>query len=226
MRHRPGRRSTAVLAALVLAAPALAAQRLAPPPGWRWVLDAPARLAEQPLDPLQAPDTLWRFVTVPAGWEVTTGPGVLLYPAEQPVDTGYVIETELELLPNSGSDELGVFIEGAAGPEDTAYTAFLVRPDGSVAVVERRDSTSTFLVPWTRHRALAAPGGSNPLMRSLLRLRVTKNALSFAVNGVEIATLPRGNLTASGRVGLRLGHDLNVRVSSLNLTYQLRPPGR
>jgi hypothetical protein len=216
----------ATAAALIGGAAPLAAQRLGPPPGWRWVLDAPARLADQPLDPLAAPDTLWRFVSVPSGWEVTTGPGVLLFPADQPGDTGYVLEAEVVLLPNSGTDELGLVLEGAAGSGDSAYTAFLVKPDGSVAVVERRDTTTAYLMPWTPHRAVAAPGADHPLVRNLLRLRVTKSALSFAVNGVEITSLPRGNLTASGRVGFRFGHDLNVRVSSLNLTYQLLPSRR
>lgn len=206
---------------VVSAAPA---QRLAPPPGWRWVLDSPATLADQPVNPLLAPDTLWRFVALPTGWQVTTGPGVLLFPADQPADTAYTLETTLEVLPNSSDDEFGFVLEGSAA--DSSYTAFLLRPDGTYAVVQRRDTAQTFLIPWSHHQSVASERRGNPLVRNLMRLRMTRSAVSFAVNGVEIATLPRGSLTASGRVGLRFGHDLDVRVSGLNLTYQLMAPGR
>ncbi|MDH3198781.1 MAG: hypothetical protein OEO21_11130, partial [Candidatus Krumholzibacteria bacterium] len=203
----------------------VAAQHLPPPRAWRWTLDAPARLTDRPLDPT-ASDTLWRFISVPTGWQITTGPGVLLYPAEQPSDTNYVVETEITVLPGSSDDELGLFVAGTAANGDSTYTAFLVRPDGAFAVVRRTDTTSTYLVPWSRHPAVAARVSENRLVRQLMRLRVTRSTLALAVNGVEIATLPRGSLSASGRVGLRLGGDLDVRVSSLKLTYQFAPSSR
>lgn len=211
----------AVLAACGVAQP-VAAQRLAAPPGWAWALDAPARLTDRPFDPATAPDTLWRFVSMPVGWQVTTGPGVLLYPADQPADSGYVVESELAILPTSGVGEVGLFVAGAEG-SDSTYVAFVTRVDGSFAVVRRSDTATTYLVPWSRHAAVPARAQDHGLVRQLMRLRVTRTAVTFAVNGIEIATLPRGSLSASGRVGLRLGQDLDVRISTLNLTYQLAP---
>jgi hypothetical protein len=58
-----------ILALFVLIASSHA--QLRTPSDWRWRTDAPAQLVTGE----DVPASAWRFVAMPPGWHVTTGPG-------------------------------------------------------------------------------------------------------------------------------------------------------
>ena len=70
-------RRLALVSIAAALAPTLVSAQLTTPTDWKWRQDAAAPLAAG----LQMKPGEWTFVQMPPGWHVTTGPGVLLYPA-------------------------------------------------------------------------------------------------------------------------------------------------
>ena len=63
--------------------------QVAPPPGWRWGTDHPARMSSE----WNLPDSTWRFVQMAPGWHITTRPGALMYdPSVQATGTGQSLD--------------------------------------------------------------------------------------------------------------------------------------
>src|SRR5262245_1452316 len=90
------RRYVTILTAAMTLAPALLDAQLTTPTDWKWRQDAEAPIATG----LQMKPGEWAFVQMPPGWHVTTGPGVLLYPAANGDVTGHFsLESEIFLFP-------------------------------------------------------------------------------------------------------------------------------
>ncbi|HET7218166.1 MAG TPA: hypothetical protein VFJ02_08955, partial [Vicinamibacterales bacterium] len=100
------------------------AARQSAPSEWRWRQDSAAPLAGgSKMEPGS-----WVFVQMPPGWHVTTGPGVLLYPATHgDVSGNFAVEADVFLFPGDSTEEYGVFVGGANidGPQPAEYTAFV-----------------------------------------------------------------------------------------------------
>lgn len=218
------RRFVAPLAALMLVAPAAGRAQDAVPAGWRWVTDVPALPATGQAS-AGLPDSLFRFERMPPGYHVTTGPGVLLYHPGYRADSLYAVEAEIFLFPGESQEEYGVFLGGAElDGEARGYTAFVVRRDGSFAVQRRAGTRTQTVVPWTRHDSVVAHPGGNDVIKNVLRVTVDPGAVTFAANGAELAVLSPGQVGASGHFGFRVGPDVNLHASRLDLTLRLAPP--
>jgi hypothetical protein len=201
---------------LVLGAAPLASQRVAPT-NWRWTLDSAARY-----DTLtdEIPRGTFGFVAMAPGWHITMGPGALLYDATHQADGRFTLQSRLFLFPGTPAAEYGVFFGGSELEGGNAtWTAFVVRRDQSAAVVRRHQGRIETLVPWTSHAAIrgGSEGGAN-----VLRVHVD-SVITFQVNDSTIATLPRDRVATSGRFGFRVGPDLNLHVTTLDLTRRFAP---
>ncbi len=201
----------------------LAAQNLVPPPDWQWIPDRPARLVNSQFTGAP-PDSEFRFVMMPPGYHITTGPGMTLFHPANRADGRFAIESEIFLFPNSVDAEFGLFIGGAdLGTEGRQFTAFVVRPDRSIAVRRHTGHDVTSLVPWTHHEAIQVPDGDRPA-KNVVRVEAEPLAVTFLVNGVEVARVPRDSLVADGLFGFRLGSGINLHVTTLDVTRRLAPP--
>lgn len=207
-----------ILPAVILACAAvpLGAQQPSSPTAWRWVLDGARGSAEQ--------HSAFEFSPMPPGWHVTTGPGAVLFDPRNRADGRYIVEAEMFLFPGTSQEGYGVFV-GGADLEDgqPGYTAFVVRRDGSAAVVQRRAGTDTLLVPWTRHEAVVAHSGDGTA-KNILRVVAEPATVTFLANDRELARLARASLPLDGILGLRVGAGVNLHTSRLDLTHRLAPP--
>jgi hypothetical protein len=43
------------------------------------------------------------------------------------------------------------------------------------------------------------------------------------VNGTKVLSVPRQDIGAEGRVGLRVGNDMNLHISTFNVTRKFAP---
>jgi hypothetical protein len=213
--------SAALIAALVLL-PGAAAAQLSTPADWKWRQDAPAPLAP---GAAMTPGS-WVFVRMPPGWHITTGPGVLLYPtAHGDADGNFSIEAEIFLFPGESLEEYGVFA-GSKDIEagDPSYTAFVLRRDGRAAILQRRGARTTAVADWqARDAILRGTGGGGEPVKNVLRVDVTASAVAMSVNGVQVGTVPRQDVAVDGRFGFRVGKDMNLHISTLNVTRRLAP---
>jgi hypothetical protein len=208
------------LLAVIVLPVALTAQ-LKTPTDWKWRQDAPAPLAPgSKMEPGS-----WVFVQMPPGWHITTGPGVLLYPTSNGDASGnFSIEAEIFLFPESSADEYGVFlggenIEGAATP---AYVAFVLRADGHAAVLRRNDGRTTALAGWQKHEAILVKK-EKETAKNVIRVDVDPVNITMTVNEAKVLTVPRASVETDGRIGFRVGKDVNLHVSTLNITRRLAP---
>jgi hypothetical protein len=160
------------------------------------------------------------------GWHITTGPGVALFEPSHSGRGRFALESETFLFPGSSQSGLGLFIGGKDMDVKGRYVAFLIRRDGSAAVESVEAGRSTALHPWTKAGSIV-PGAAGDAVRNVLRLEAEAATVTFLVNGEKVAEVPRQGADLDGTVGLRIGPDMNVHVTNLDLTHRLalpRPP--
>jgi hypothetical protein len=215
-------RNVLALAVAALSAVPAAAQELQTPSEWRWIADAPARLVTTQ----EVADSAWRFVAMPPGWHVTTGPGVLLFHPGYEGRERFTLEAELFLFPGESQAEYGVFVGGLRLDDPgRQYTAFVLRRDGAAAVVGRSGAGERVLLPWRVNEAVVPHTGSGTA-KNVITLHVEPAAVRFVVNGGEVGTLPHDALATGGGIGFRIGTGVNLHASRLDLTHHLAPPGK
>ncbi|MEW6320475.1 MAG: hypothetical protein AB1635_05245 [Acidobacteriota bacterium] len=190
------------------------------PTGWEWITDTPATRQTE-----RAPgEGKWLFAVMAPGWHITTRPGAVLYEPSYAGRGRYAVEAETFLFPGTSQSGFGLMIGGRDldGPAPH-YTAFLVRRDGSVAVERRAGAQSTMLVEWANGPSVATGPADRPI-RNLLRVDVEPAAARLLVNGEVVAEVARPAEEFAGQVGLRIGADTDIHVSTLDLTLKMALP--
>jgi len=196
--------------------------QLKTPTDWKWRTDAPATVSDAGSG-LTADQ--WYYVGMPPGWHVTTSPGVLLYHPAHEGRGNFSLRSEVFLFPGDNQEEYGLFIGGRAleqGSAAPAYTAFVVRRDGSAAILKRSGAATTALVDWKATTAVVPQAGQDA-MKNALTVDVGASDVVFSANDKEIARVPRADVMTDGAVGFRIGKSLNMHITTFDLTHRLAP---
>ena len=210
------------LMTFVACAPVLLTAQLKTPTDWKWRQDTAAPLAVG----LKMEPGSWAFVQMPPGWHVTTGPGVLLYPTTHGEIAGnYSLESEVYLFPGESTDEYGVFLGGqdidtSASPD---YSAFVLRRDGHAAVLRRAGGQTTPLSGWQRYEAVMPGKADADPVKNVFKVDVDPVNATLSVNGIQVVAVPRTSIRADGRIGFRIGKDMNLHITTLNVTQKFAP---
>lgn len=152
--------------------------------------------------------------------ELRTGPAGILWRGDDAVAEGEygVSATFTEVGAPAGHREgYGLFVGGSdLQGEGQAYTYFLVRGDGSFLIKRRAGSaTSSVTDGWRPSETVAAAGDGDPT--NTLSIRVEAGSVRFLVNGQDVATVPAGEVDAHGVAGLRVNHNLHLRVEDFSV---------
>ncbi|HUF64362.1 MAG TPA: hypothetical protein VMM17_00150, partial [Gemmatimonadaceae bacterium] len=103
--------------------------------------------------------------------------------------------------------------------DNQAYTYFLVRGTGQ-AFAQRRDGTNlTRLAAWAPNQAVPAADESGR-QTYRLQVQVRPDSVRFLVNDAVALALPKADLPTDGIVGLRVNHNLRLRVTPMQVTQQ------
>jgi hypothetical protein len=151
---------------------------------------------------------------------------VLLYPTTNgEIGGNFSLEAEIFLFPGEAADEYGLFLGGqdidtSAMPD---YSAFVLRRDGQAAVLRRRAGQSTALAAWQRHEAIVAGKAGDEPVKNILKVDVDATNVTLWVNAAKVAAVPRADVRTDGRVGFRIGKDMNLHITTLNVTRKLAP---
>jgi hypothetical protein len=78
-------------------------------------------------------------------------------------------------------------------------------------------------VAWKANDAVVPHPGGDATARNVLRVEVGATDVAFSANGKEIAKVPRAGLATDGAFGFRVGKDLNLHISTLDVTQRLAP---
>ncbi|MEZ4416762.1 MAG: hypothetical protein R3E10_13520 [Gemmatimonadota bacterium] len=208
-----------LVASVLLLAPLASpsAAQLTTPSEWRWRTDRPARL----VDEIAEPSGEWFFVGMPPGWHVTMGPGGVLYNPEYTARGRFEIRSEMILFAESGESGFGIMFGGSSlEGGQPSYMSFLIRRDGSWALMHTLGQELHTIHEWERNEAIA-PLRSEGTVSNTLALEVTASEMIFRVNDVELGRLDKSPATTEGSFGFRVGAGLNMHITTLDLTARL-----
>ena len=209
-------RLTLAVFALVIAAP-LSAQG-----DWRIRVDH----AAGPTRPDAVPTI--DFAAVEGGFQLSTGPAVVLWQDADTVRAPFTTSGTFTLLePSSHASYYGI-VYGAVRLQNVrqSYLYFLIAQNGTYVIKHRAEERVTEIVGRTEHPAIVRPGRDG---RSVNELEVRAGAtdLEFVVNGTVVSTLPRRGLTAraAGSYGVRVNHVIpGLLVEKLGRSYPKDDP--
>jgi hypothetical protein len=202
---------------------ALSAGQFQAPAGWKWITDADAKIGTT-VDPAEG---TWLFGTMAPGWHITTRPGVVVFEPSHASRGRFAIESESFLFSGDSPAGFGVIVGGVDldAKARAKYVAFLIRRDGSAAIESVEAGRVTALHPWTKAAAIV-PGTPGGQAKNVLRVEAEASTVTFLVNGQKVAEVPRDGTRFDGIVGLRVGENLNLHVTNLDLTHRLALPRR
>ncbi len=159
---------------------------------------------------------------------VDTGPAGILY---RPDDTDHVVGvaeahrytvhgrfTEIGA-PMGHREGFGLFIGGQQlGAESQRYVYFMVRGDGRY-LVKRRDGDATIELSdgWQPSHAVQVPTGDGGEVTNELVVEVEGRGLRLLCNGEPLADVVVGDMDTHGVAGIRVNHNLHVRVGDFGL---------
>jgi hypothetical protein len=212
------RTTLTVLAALAIASQVAAqaasdpTKAVAPaklPPGW---------IAK--LDPQDA-DKTSKFVTMGDGFHVTSGGAAIYYNTKDAQTDDFTVmgnfrQTTKNVGHGDHGEAFGLFTGGRDldDPAKQTYFYFLVRQDGSYLINHRAGQDVHKIVDWTPNKAIVKfddkKGASNDLA-----IKVAADSVRFVVNNTTVHAISRKEIpNASGQVGLRINHNLDVHVAN------------
>ena len=157
-----------------------------------------------------------------AGLQVRTGPAGIVYRPDQVVDAGdYVVRARFTEIgaPIGHREGFGLFfggqdLEGA----NQRYTYFLVRGDGRY-VIKQRDGASTREMSngWQSSEAVRVATQEDGDVTNELAIAVDGARVHFSCNGEPVADMSVRDLSAQGVVGVRVNHNLRVRIQDFRV---------
>jgi hypothetical protein len=187
------------------------------PPGWRARTDGNRPLANV------------KFDSMSVGHHVTLGPAAIFWRDADNATGSYTVEAKFWQFPSDTHRDhregYGLLIGGSAlQAAGERYTYFLIRDDGMFLVKRRMgDSTWAVTTGWTANEAVlkrAATADTTKPLENTLMIRVTPTDVTFLANGKPVYTAKANDVDASGIVGFRVNHNLNVHLGALEITKQ------
>jgi hypothetical protein len=162
-----------------------------------------------------------KFVAAGAGYHVTSGPAAIYWRPTDNVTGPYVATaTFTQLKAPSHAEAYGLVFMGKrleSAQQDYAYV--LVRGDGKVMVKHRAGNDVHTIMDWTANAAVKKQDASGKATNTLTVDASKADSVRMLVNGAPIAAIPISHLgSANGIVGLRVNHNLDVRVDRFAIT--------
>jgi hypothetical protein len=93
----------------------------------------------------------------------------------------------------------------------------LVRGTGDVLVKVREGGTTRDVIKWTPNADLPKEDAAGKAVYAM-SAAVTADALKLSVNGKQVASVSKAGLPTDGIAGLRINHNLHVRVTPVSIT--------
>ncbi len=174
-----------------------------------------------PQDPDDVPEVT--ITAVGDGFQVNTGPAVMLWQEDQRASGNYTLSGRFTLLePSSHRNYYGLVFGGRnLVSENQWYLYFMIAQTGEFVVINRIDNANTNLVvSHTEHSAIQRPDGNGRSVNDLA-VRVNGDRIEFVVNGTVVHATERSGplLDTNGLYGVRINHVIpGVLVENLSVT--------
>ena len=160
-----------------------------------------------------------KFVAMGTGFHVTTGPAVILYrAADRAPGQFHTLATFTQTKAPMHPEGYGLFVAGNGLDGGTeSYIYALVRGDGKYLIKRRvsADSVAT-IVDWTANAAVNKADSAGKATNKI-EAQWTGGKLAFMINGTKVYEMDATAEQATGNVGLRVNHNLDVHVDGFAL---------
>lgn len=161
-----------------------------------------------------------------SAYRVTVGPAVVLYREGDRASGQYEVSGTFTQMSSLGhAHSYGLIIGGSdlqgAGQ---AYTYFVVRGDGVYLLKKRDGEELTVLTQggdrsgYVANDAIHSENGDG-VATNELTVRVRASDVQFLVNGAVVITTPKSQVHTDGLVGMRINHNLDIRIESFELSH-------
>jgi hypothetical protein len=160
-----------------------------------------------------------RFTDNNGTLEISVGPAIVAFRDEFMASGDYTVSASIEQLSSKGhAHGTGLIVGGhdLLGP-DQVYTYFLVRGDGSYIIKTRTGDTTEEVMPWTEHEAIDL--GELGKTTNELSIQVMGADMIFSINGQEVHRAAKADLYHDGIYGIRLNHNLEMKISGLSMSH-------
>lgn len=157
-----------------------------------------------------------RFAEEGGVLDISVGPGLILYRPGDRASGAYTVSGTFQQVSAKGhAHGVGLIVGGddLQGP-DQVYTYFLVRSDGNFLVKTRTGSETAYLTRWTESAAVRQEDESGNAT-NVISVEVGAEDVVFKLNGQEVHRAKTADLYTDGIWGVRLNHNLDMRISDL-----------
>ena len=160
-----------------------------------------------------------KYVENGGKWEVTTGPAHIVYAAKDSASGTYTATASFDQLETPRHPEAyGIIIGGRNLDQPSQrYTYFLVRGTGEYLVKVRDGADTRNVVAWKASDAVPKADASGKASYSL-KAHVAPDTVHFLVNDKLVAAVPKSAVPTDGVAGVRINHNLHVRVTPVAIT--------
>lgn len=159
-----------------------------------------------------------KFVATGKGFHVTAGPPAIYWNSANTASGNFTLRaTFTQTTPSAHPEAYGVILGGKnLAMPDQDYLYFLIRQNGMYMIKHRAGTETHTIADWTASPAVKSlAAGGAPAVNDL-RVTSTTDSVRFVVNGTTVKSLPR--LGVDGIYGLRVNHNLDVRVENFGVT--------
>lgn len=161
-----------------------------------------------------------RFIAAGTGWHVTSGHAAIYYKSDVARGPFTASVTLTQTKAPEHPEAYGIFFAGNNLTKDNeSYFYFLVRGDGKFLVNHRASKDEVHkLVPWTDNAAINKADAKGAATNTLTVDNTRADSLRLLVNGKQVQALPKSQVgNVDGAVGIRVNHNLDVRVADLTV---------
>jgi len=213
------RRTLAILALVLAAAPALAQSAASDdagkkvkdgslPAGWRGRTDRPTQKLSDA-----------KFTTMGKGYHVTSGPAAIYWHEKHKLTAPYTVTaTMTQTKAPTHPEAYGIFLMGSKLDQpDLSYFYVLVRGTGDVLVSHRAGADVHTVKPWAPNAAVVKQDASGKATNTF-RVVAAADSTRVWINGTPVFALAASYAQANGYAGLRVNHNLDIHVDEFTVT--------
>ena len=166
-----------------------------------------------------------KFADMGGGFHVTSGPAAIYWNPANVAKGNYTVKASFtQTKAPTHPEAYGLFIGGSKLNDDGQnYLYCIVRGDGKYMIKHRYGSELHTLADWTDNAAVKKQDEAGKATNEIA-WKVGADKVSCAVNGTDVQTFNRADLTGAGKLealdgvyGIRVNHNLDVHISGFGL---------